>query len=383
MRTLSCEEIEIVLDSSKLLQSCTSSYDNEELLLANPEFLQQLLLTNCCSESAARLNRLLSRSKQFSFDDQTIAKAFYSSQTPRVQQCNPSPTMTLTSVLDWLPGTMSKELRTKTDTLCLKLQNIWNKAAASEPPEQWDAKFVVEKVEEKDKKILTEWRSRVHQTPVVFVPTSQSSRGTLSLLSKLEHPKSYSLVCEESMYAMSTALQEEFLSFAESTVIATVSFYLYDSGEEPGVRQCVITNKESSKDESPFRGFSVQSTDGEGVYDLYLHGSTTSDKPIERLNAYTYYTLQISYDAKDRPRSSSHSWYTLQTGYTKTAYRKPFHSEVSRGVVTKPTLYIGAEYGASNVPENFFCGEIIELQIIKGEIPKILCDFIVEHCLRF
>ena len=145
MRTLSCEEIEIVLDSSRLLQSCTSSYDNEELLLANPEFLQKLLTS--CGESAARLNYLLSRSKQYLFVDQTIAGAFYSSQTPRVQQCNPSPTMTLTSVLDWLPGTMSKELRTKTDTLCLKLQNIWN-AAASEPPEQWDAKFVVE---EKDK----------------------------------------------------------------------------------------------------------------------------------------------------------------------------------------------------------------------------------------
>ena len=270
---------------------------------------------------------------------------------------------------------MSNELRTKTDTLCLKLQKIWNGTVSE--PEQWDAKFL----EKGEDKILTEWRSRVLQTPVVFVPTSQSTSGTLSLLSKIEHPKSYSLACQKSMYTMSTALKDEFLSFAGSTVIVTVTFYLYEAGEEAGVRQCIITNKPSSKDHSPFRGFSVVSTDHETKFDLYLHGST-SDEPIERLNSYTYYTLQISYDAKDRPRSSNHSWYTLQTGYTKVAYRKPFHSEVPKGPAI-PALYIGAEYGVGNIPENFFCGEIVELQITKGEIPKILCDFIVDQCLRF
>jgi hypothetical protein len=122
----------------------------KELLLANPKFLQNLL-ANC---SSSRLINLLSRSKQYFFDNQTIAGFFYSSthSTQRVD--------ILSSIVKWLPATMSNELRTNTDTLCLKLQNIWD----DKQLEQWDAKVV----KKKEDKVITKWRSRVVRTPIVF-----------------------------------------------------------------------------------------------------------------------------------------------------------------------------------------------------------------------
>jgi hypothetical protein len=346
---LSRKDIENILDSSKRLQSCTSSYDHEELLLANPEFLQNLL-ANC---SSPRLINLLSRSKQYLFDNQTVSGVFYSS-TQNTQRVD-----TLSSIVKWLPETMSNELRTNTDTLCLKLQNIWN----GKQLEQWDAK-VVGKGEDK---VITKWRSRVVGTPIVFVPFSLSFTGVLSNESLVTtYPKVYSLVCNKSMYTMSNDLQKPV--FTEEDVTMTVTFYLDESLDDPGKRQCIITNRVSS--ELVFRGFSVESTKDRDKFDLFLHGSDQSEDSIESLDTYTYYTFQVSYNAE-------HSWYTLQKDRVKIAYRKPFRSV--NQIRKAATLYLGAEL-SGGTPANMFCGQIVEVQITRN-LPRVLCDFVLNECL--
>ena len=156
--------------------------------------------------------------------------------------------------------------------------------------------------------------------------------------------------------------------FTEENVTMTVTFYLDESLDDPGKRQCIITNRVSN--ELVFRGFSVESTKNRDKFDLFLHGSDQSKDPIESLDTYTYYTFQVSYNAE-------HSWYTLQKDRVKIAYRKPFCSV--NQIRKAATLYLGAKLSEGR-PANMFCGQIVEVQITRN-LPRVLCDFVLNECL--
>ena len=82
MSDLKCspKQISETLKSSRRLQTCPSSFDREELLLNDPEFLENLIVENdeaTASLSVRRLvvelRTLLRRSKYYLHDDETTA----------------------------------------------------------------------------------------------------------------------------------------------------------------------------------------------------------------------------------------------------------------------------------------------------------------------
>ena len=89
MTELKCSPKQILetLKSSRRLQTCPSSFDREELLLNDPEFLENLIVEN--DEATAppvrrlvvELRTLLRRSKYYLHDDETTVGVHFASAT--------------------------------------------------------------------------------------------------------------------------------------------------------------------------------------------------------------------------------------------------------------------------------------------------------------
>ena len=85
LKKCSAKQISETLASSRRLQTCPSSFDREELLLNDPEFLENFIVEN--DEATAppvrrlvvELRTLLRRSKYYLHDDETTASVHFAS----------------------------------------------------------------------------------------------------------------------------------------------------------------------------------------------------------------------------------------------------------------------------------------------------------------
>ncbi len=83
LKKCSAKQISETLASSRRLQTCPSSFDREELLLNDPEFLENFIVENDEDPKSRRLvvelKTLLRRSKYYLHDDETTASVHFAS----------------------------------------------------------------------------------------------------------------------------------------------------------------------------------------------------------------------------------------------------------------------------------------------------------------
>ena len=186
------EEVLSILASSRQLQTITSSFNNEELLLENPKFIKNLIVENTLSSNndsgdklrrqvLAELRSLLQRSKEFNFDNNTASDIFFS-KTTQDDQCeekNSKQLSSISSVIKWFPWMALHQIQTHSNALTYKIENI-------SPSDDYDVVLT------KDKKFVIKWRSCSSDIKNILIPvTKETHPGKLQKLTPPMEKKAF------------------------------------------------------------------------------------------------------------------------------------------------------------------------------------------------
>ena len=414
-RECSPEEIGKILEYSKLLQTCPSSFDGEELLLTNPAFVEDLIvqIDSPTDPTTAKLKNLLQRSQEYLLDDDTTASRYFSDPT-RGRQIGQQHQQQLGALTTYMPWTLVKEIRTRSNALSLKIEKIFDPKFGSE--QEYDVKTTATRRSQSSPHPLhnasppqkiESWRSRNLVERTSFVPVN-GAKGVLQKLSAENAPAPYyGLGLNGStMYAAATEPDQEYLSDDTKYVLFTATFLVgalpgsdsSDTAAAPPAleRQYVVNDYRPYDDDNKpsdrrlQRGFSVKPNGAGDKADLVLQGVADADDGelviFGELDASYFYTLQVTYAPL---RSASSSFYSLHrsdddddpTLIKTSRFRSARVFEVS------PTAFYvgGTNVGSSRKPKiaDAFHGTLAELQIAKTwEAPRrAFCDFVVEKCL--
>ena len=412
-RKLSPEEIGKILEYSKSLQTCPTSFDGEELLLTNPAFLEDLIvqIDSPADPTTAKLKNLLRRSQEYLFDDETTPSRYFSDPTHGFQIWQQQQQQQqLGALTTYMPWTLAAEIRTRSNALSLKIEKIFDPKLGSE--QEYDVKTTTRTTAAAHPRTspprIESWRSRNLVERTSFVPVSGAG-GVLQKLSVEDAPVPYyGLGLDGStMYHAETAPDQEYLSDDSRYVLFTATFLVGAPPSTPPTspprtataqapRQYVVNdyrpyNDDDNKpsDRHLQRGFSVK-PNGTSKADLYLHGVADADggelEIFGELDADYFYTLQVSYAPL---RSASSSFYSLyRSDHDPKPEIKTSRFRSARVFEVSPTVfYVGGTNAGSSSRKpktaEAFRGTLAELQIVKTDVPptKAFCNFVVEQCL--
>ena len=413
-RDCSPEEIGKILEYSKTLQTCPTSFDGEELLLTNPAFVEDLIvqMNSPADPLTAKLKNLLRRSQEYLLDDETTASRYFSDPAFSGRQIGQQQQQ-LGALTTYMPWTLVKEIRTRSNALSLKIEKIFDSKFGSE--QEYDVKTTATRRTTSQSSPhpphaslllphVESWRSRNLVERTSFVPVSGTG-GVLQKLSAEDAPAPYyGLGLDGStMYRTATEPDQEYLSDDTKYVLFTATFLVGAPPSTPPAsprtaaasapRQYVVNDYRPYDEDKPSdrhlqRGFSVK-PNGPSKFDLYLHGVADTDggelKILGELDADYFYTLQVSYAPL---RSASSSFYSLhRSDHDPKPEIKTSRFRSARVFEVSPTAFYvgGTNVGSSLKPitADAFHGTLAELQIAKTSFqpPRDFCNFVVEKCL--
>ena len=429
------EDVENLLSGSQFLICCSmipSSFDNNELILNKPRFINQLIHQiskqdeksnkDCLSTNGLPFNNqwgdvkgvlrwLLNQALLYNFNtnDNTEARLYFSPDG-RDRQCHSCDdedkkiiSNDLEGVIKWFPNLAKNEIRKDVNTLTLLVETL---------PPKTDSDVELTR----DNRVAT-WKSfndfRGKKMIMKIVDKKTEGSNLKLLTDRLDPIKRYGLqfegYTERNMYKL---FSNHSLSLRDRgrNVVLTLTFLVgelqrteteFSQGESLTEEFIVNDYGWTMKEPNPSkcRGISVERKAGGKKFDLFLHGAISSEginnfpavhriKIASTLNTSWFYTLQVKWprtitSSRDDKNQSPKGFYKLfESG--KVFINGSFHSSLV-DEAERPAFYIGGlntGAGEKLVKSNCFLGILTNLEIMRtiyDSIPKALLNFIASR----
>ena len=429
------DDVERLILASKSLSASSkrrqSSFDNAELLLNKPQFINSLILEIISQQQdddkmserwkkiIGELRWLLSRSRVYNFNSnsQTEASLYFSStNTPSRSDSGRNRKISSNAMDDmvkWFPDMTINEVRKHVNSATFLVESL--------PPKN-NRDVELDKYNR-----VTKWYAFNNRNEIMKLsPVDDQTRGSelKSLLPELETHKRYGLkfdgMAEKNMYGIAES-SGLILRDKTSTVVLTLTFLVGEldnnssdaakkkrtqsssGGAVAGAKEeefilsdyryssSSLRREKTSK--KHMRALSIETIEGEeeDTFELYLYGAESGGgrrKIGTGLKTSWFYTVQIKWGAEvSRSEGTVHcldSFYAIcenDTCLTKKSFQCPPLKDIARSA-----LYIGGLNAAKTdtgiVKSNCFSGIVSNIEILitnNARIPESLLNFIITN----
>ena len=411
------DDVELLISASKSLSASSggqSSFDDAELLLSKPRFLNNLILEILGQQEErsgtserwklviGELRWLSSRSLTYTFDSnsQTEASLYFSvdSSQHRDGRAASSPgDVTLKEMVKWFPQLTIEQTRKHVNSATFLVGTLSPTSVAD--------------VQVDDDNRVTRWRAFNDLRTLSLSPVDRGTRGSelKSLSAERDFPKRYGLAfdaSEKNMYAIAES-SGLILRDRSANVVVTTTFLVGElpeggrramrgnrGGDDEGKEQFIFNDYRYStrqKTSHHMRALSIETVD-EDAFDLYLYGTSRRDtrrsrrvKIAKGLKTSWFYTVQIKWSAEGPDGSSvGESFYVVRANdevVAKNSFRSPPLKDDAR-----PVLYLGglnaAQTDDGTVKSKCFGGVVSNVEILKTthpHVPDALLRFVADN----